>query len=97
VPVQTHREAVEAFLAERHLRTRSQADRLYIVGVKPWKGAAAYVEFDAPEATDWKSGGLWAGCRLKVVPLAGQRNWDYCRRVEAEIAGMITGGAELVP
>lgn len=89
----THRAAVEAFLNERHLPTRAQGNRLYIVGVQSWRGAAAYIEFDAPGATDWKErGGLWNGCGLKVVPLRGQRNWKYCVRVEAEIMGMISGG-----
>lgn len=89
----THREAVEAFLTERHLPTRAQANRLYIVGVQTWKGASAYIEFEAPGAADWKEqGGLWGRCGLHVVPLRGQRNFGYCRKVRAEIMGMISGG-----
>ncbi|WP_139017284.1 hypothetical protein [Bradyrhizobium sp. STM 3809] len=83
-------------MRERHIPTRRQAKRLYVAGVKPWSGCAAYFEFEDStdlDATDWKArGGLWAGCHLRVVPLKGQRDWDYCRRVEAEIARLLTAG-----
>jgi hypothetical protein len=92
VAVKTHREAVKAFLDERHLPARPQAKRLYIVGVQSWKGAASYFEFDDPDATDWKERGLWENCLLRVIPRRGQKNWPYCRRVQSEIVGMLTGG-----
>ncbi len=82
---QAHREAVQAFFAARGIATRKQAKRLYVARKGRWNGCAAYVEFQDPDTTVWVAAGLWQGCRLKVIPLKGARNWDYCRRVEAEI------------
>jgi len=89
----THREAVQAFLAARGIATRPQAGKLYVVRRKGWTGCAAFVEFEDPDATAWpeQAGGLFAGCKLRVIPLEGRRNWDYCARVEAEIAAILQG------
>jgi len=86
-------EAVQRALARIGIVTRRHAQRLYVAGRKEWKGCAAYVEFEQPEAVDWPGldGGLFSRCRLRVIPLAGQRNWSYCARVEREIREHIEG------
>jgi hypothetical protein len=94
----THREAVQAFLAARGVQTRPQAKRLYMVKRPGWSGCAAYIEFDDPDSTAWAElpGGLLGGCQLRAIPLEGRRNWDYCARVEGEIAAVLdeqTAGA----
>lgn len=86
----THREAMRHALVHKGLATRPQGKRLYVAGRK---GCAAYIEFEQPDATDWpeQDGGLFGRCALRVIPLAGQRNWPYCRRVEREIREQIEG------
>jgi hypothetical protein len=87
-----HIDAVSDFLARKDIATRRQARRLCIVGRKDWKGAAAYVEFEDPDATDWNLyANLFTRCALRVIPLKGYKNWDYGARVEAEIRQQIEG------
>jgi len=90
-------EAVQHALARKGITTRRHARRLYVVGRKDWKGCAAYVEFEQPHAVDWPEldAGVFSRCELRVIPLAGQRNWAYCARVEREIRELIEGPDEL--
>jgi hypothetical protein len=84
-------EAVQRAFARKGIATRRNAKRLYVAGRKDWKGCAAYVEFEQPEAVDWPDRGLFSRCQFRVIPLAGQRNWTYCDRVEREIREQIEG------
>jgi hypothetical protein len=86
-------EAVQRALARKGIATRRSAQRLYVAGRKDWKGCAAYVEFEQPDSVDWPEfdGGMFSRCQLRVIPLAGQRNWPYCARVEREIMEQIEG------
>jgi len=83
----THREAMQAFFAAKGIATRTQARKLYVVRRKGWNGCVAYVEFESPDATVWDE--LLARCRLRVIPLAGRHNWEYCAQVESELLAIL--------
>lgn len=85
--------AVQRAFARKGIATRLSARRLYVARPTGWKGCAVYVEFVQPDAVDWPEldRGMFSRCELRVIPLAGQRNWTYCARVEREVRERIEG------
>jgi hypothetical protein len=85
----THREAMQVYFAKRGIASRLQGRKLYVARRKGWNGCAAYVEFEDPNSTTWAERGVFCGCTLRVIPLGGQKNWDYCARIESELLAIV--------